>query len=77
MNHKTGRLRSAVERLQEAEEVRNELNAALHGVGVVLPSLRVDPAAYAEEWPRPLVELGRCNLQTARLLTAALLAGKG
>ncbi|WP_255953636.1 hypothetical protein [Streptomyces odontomachi] len=77
MNHRTGRLRSAVERLQEAEEVRNELNAALHGVGVVLPSLRVDPAAYAEEWPRPLVELGRCNLQTARLLTAALLAGKG
>ncbi|WP_255948836.1 hypothetical protein [Streptomyces odontomachi] len=63
---------TAAERLREAEDVRDELWAALHAAGVTLPSLCVEPAAYADAWPRPLVELGRCNLETARLLTSAL-----
>lgn len=63
---------TASERLKEAEDVRDELWAALHAAGVTLPSLCVEPAAYADAWPRPLLELGRCNLSTARLLTAAL-----
>lgn len=66
---------TAAERIKEAEDVRDELWAALHAAGVTLPSLCVEPAAYAEAWPRPLVELGRCNLQTARQLTAALRKG--
>ncbi|GHH84195.1 hypothetical protein GCM10018793_47940 [Streptomyces sulfonofaciens] len=67
--------RAAAERIEEAEDVRDELCAALHGAGVVLPSLRVEPAAYADERPRPLVELGRCNLRTARLIAEALRRG--
>jgi hypothetical protein len=66
---------TAAERIKEAEDVRDELWAALHGAGIVLPSLRIDPAAYAEEKPRPLVELGRCNLRTARALTVVLRKG--
>ncbi|WP_255955986.1 hypothetical protein [Streptomyces odontomachi] len=58
--------------IEEAERVRDELRAALHAAGIVLPSLQVDAAAYADEYPRPLVELGRCNMQTARRLTVAL-----
>jgi hypothetical protein len=65
---------SAVEKIKEAERVRDELCAALHGAGIVLPSLRIDPVAYADEKPRLLVELGRCNLQTVRQLTAALVS---
>jgi hypothetical protein len=68
----TGAHRAAAEKIKEAEDVRDELWAALHAAGITLPSLRVEPAAYADEWPRPLVELGRCNLQTARDLTAVL-----
>jgi hypothetical protein len=64
--------RAALGRLKEAEDVRDELMAALHGVGVVLPSLRVEPVSYADEKPRPLVDLGRCNLRVARALAAAL-----
>lgn len=67
---------TALNRLKEAEAVRKELDKALNAVGVILPSLRVDPLAYADEHPRPLVELGRCNLMTARKITAALRKGQ-
>jgi hypothetical protein len=68
---------AAAETLRQADTVRAELNAALADAGVPLPSLRVDPLSWAEEEPRPLIELGRCNLATARALTAALRAGGG
>lgn len=58
--------------LKEAERAHAELCAALRNAGVVLPSVRLDPMAYAEETPRPLIDLGRCNVPTARALTAAL-----
>lgn len=69
--------RTATQRIEEAERVRDELCAALHGAGIVLPSLDLEPVAYAERTPRPLLDLGRCNLSTARKLTAALQSRTG
>ncbi|GAA2943306.1 MULTISPECIES: hypothetical protein [Streptomyces] len=63
---------TAAERIREAETTREDLWRALTAVGVALPSLRLDPASLAAQEPTPLVELGRCNLETARRLTAAL-----
>ncbi|GGU31929.1 hypothetical protein GCM10010274_18480 [Streptomyces lavendofoliae] len=54
------------------EQVVNQLRDELGRVGVVLPSLRVDPVTAASELPHPLVELGRCNVDTAMRLVAAL-----
>ncbi|MFE3599049.1 hypothetical protein [Streptomyces sp. NPDC059142] len=53
------------------EAVRG-LDEALTVLGITLPSLGIDPPSYAFITPRPLVELGRCNLETARRLTVAL-----
>jgi hypothetical protein len=44
--------------VQDAEEAVTELRAALERAGIRLP--------------RPLVELGRCTVETARRLAAAL-----
>ncbi len=41
-------------------------------MGVVLPSLGLDLVTVAGDVPCPLVELGRCNLDTAERLAAAL-----
>ncbi|MEV4447051.1 hypothetical protein AB0K24_16565 [Streptomyces mirabilis] len=59
-----------------ADRVRElaQLQAALEGVGVVLPSLRVDPVTGASEEPFALVALGRCNVRTAVRLTDVLRA---
>ncbi|AJT65300.2 hypothetical protein T261_3635 [Streptomyces lydicus] len=46
--------------------------AALKQVGIVLPSLGVDPIWLSDAWPRALVELGRCNLETAHRLIDVL-----
>lgn len=64
--------RTAAERISEAETARDDLRRALTAVGVTLPSLRLDPASLAAQVPVSLVELGRCNLETTRRLTAAL-----
>ncbi len=69
-----GKRKTAAETLREAEQVHGELSAALRSAGIVLPSLGVDALAYGDEKPQPLVELGRCNVQTARELTAVLRA---
>lgn len=61
-------------RVRPTEEIVEELRAALTGVGVVLPSLRVDPVTGASDEPFALVALGRCNVGTARKLTAVLRA---
>lgn len=70
------RRRTAVETLKEAEAVRDDLSAALRSAGITLSSLCVDPMSYADEAPQPLVDLGRCNIQTARQITAALRGGQ-
>jgi hypothetical protein len=62
--------------LREAEQVRDELSEALQAAGITLPSLGVEPVSYADEQPLPLVELGRCNLMTARQIAAALRRGR-
>lgn len=54
------------------EEAVDQLDQALRGVGIILPSLRVDPVTGASELPFPLVELGCCNLQVAARLAAVL-----
>ncbi|MET9549593.1 MULTISPECIES: hypothetical protein [Streptomyces] len=66
---------TAEERLRAAEEAVRQLKAGLARAGVTLPSLRVDPLSVANE-SLPLVELGRCNMDTA-LRLACVLEGRG
>ncbi|MDI3408847.1 hypothetical protein QIS96_34150 [Streptomyces sp. B-S-A6] len=61
----------------ETEAARGELAEALAAVGVQLPSLRVDTVPYANEPSFPLVDLGRCNAETALALAAALRGRQG
>jgi hypothetical protein len=63
---------TAAGNLRDAETVRNELNTALRDLGIVLPSLWVEPGEYASVDLRPLIQLGRCNVETARRLLSAL-----
>ncbi|MFG3123114.1 MULTISPECIES: hypothetical protein [Streptomyces] len=48
------------------------MRTALEKAGIKLPSLGLDPISLACEAPIPLVELGRCPVETAALLAAAL-----
>jgi hypothetical protein len=57
---------------RSVEQVVDQLRDELGRVGVTLPSLRVDPVSAASEAPYPLVELGRCNVDTAMRLVAVL-----
>ncbi|MEV2254834.1 hypothetical protein AB0I94_30395 [Streptomyces sp. NPDC050147] len=63
---------TAEERVRAVEEAVRQLRAGLEEVGVTLPSLRMDPLTAAAEGALPLVELGRCNLDTALRLAAVL-----
>ncbi|MEU7716732.1 hypothetical protein [Streptomyces tibetensis] len=58
--------------VEEAEDVVKELRAELAEAGITLPSLGLDPVSLAREAPCPLVELGRCSVETARRLAAVL-----
>lgn len=49
-----------------------KLRQGLKGVGLALPSLRVDPVSCAGNEPAPLVDLGRCTIDTALRLSAVL-----
>ncbi|WP_353947139.1 hypothetical protein ABII15_21370 [Streptomyces sp. HUAS MG91] len=60
------------ERIRAVEEAIAGLKAELLTVGVLLPSVRVDPVSAAGESPYPLVDLGCVNLDTAMRLTAVL-----
>lgn len=62
-------------RIKEAGAACAELAGALRAAGVVLPSLGLDTASCAGPQPLALIELGRCNVATARQLAAALRAG--
>lgn len=64
---------TAEERIREAECVRDVLGVAFAGVGVKLPSFGIDQVSCAREDPYPLIELGRCDVATARMLAEALL----
>ncbi|WAX80164.1 hypothetical protein [Streptomyces sp. KMM 9044] len=58
--------------VEESEDVVKELRALLAKTGVVLPSLGSDPVSLAREATCPLVELGRCSVETARRLAAVM-----
>lgn len=58
--------------VRPTEEVVETLRDALVGVGIVLPSLCVDPVTGASDEPFALVELGRCNVRTAERLASVL-----
>lgn len=68
----TERREAAVGRVREAEEVVTRLRGGFARVGIVLPSLRIDPLSYAGDAPVALVDLGRCNLDTALRLSQVL-----
>ncbi|GHJ36683.1 hypothetical protein Sm713_22920 [Streptomyces sp. TS71-3] len=73
MTQTSGDRQTAPGTLQDAETVRDELDTALRSRGVTLPSLCVEALAYADrDGRRPLIQLGRCNLETARKLSAVL-----
>jgi len=61
-----------VDRTAEAEAVRDDLAAALMDAGVTLPSLGLDAPSYVQYTAAPLIDLGRCNIDTARKIAAAL-----
>ncbi|MEU0738197.1 hypothetical protein [Streptomyces sp. NPDC006134] len=58
--------------MRSTEDVVELLRKALAGVGVVLPSLGVDPVTGASDEPFALVDLGRCNVRTAERLASVL-----
>ncbi|AJC57868.1 hypothetical protein [Streptomyces sp. 769] len=66
------RRKSATEKVRDAERARDELNDALRAAGVCLPSLSLDAASCVGPAPLALIELGRCNVATARALAAAV-----
>ncbi|MFE7614748.1 hypothetical protein [Streptomyces sp. NPDC057496] len=70
-----GKRQPAGDEVVDAERARDELGDALGAAGVKLPSLSLDAASCAGTAPRVLVDLGRCNVATARALAAALRQG--
>ena len=54
-----------------------ELQAALKEHGIILPSLGLDLPSVVQSYGTPLVDLGNCNLDTAKALTAALRKAAG
>ncbi|MFE4454619.1 hypothetical protein [Streptomyces sp. NPDC056796] len=68
----TERRKEAAGRVRAAEDAVARLRAGLAGVGVKLPSLRIDPVSCAGNEPAPLVDLGRCSIETALRLSVQL-----
>ncbi|MFF8918481.1 hypothetical protein ACF08M_35565 [Streptomyces sp. NPDC015032] len=67
------RRRAAEGRVRAAEDAVTRLKEGLSGVGITLPSLRIDPVSSAgSDSMTPLVDLGRCNLDTALRLSVVL-----
>ncbi|MDT0319898.1 hypothetical protein [Streptomyces millisiae] len=63
---------SRSQRIADAESAVAEVREAFEAAGIVLPSLRVDLPSCAGEATRPLIDLGRCNLDLARKLASVL-----
>ncbi len=58
--------------IRDAEETIRTLREALVAAGVNLPSLALDSASCARDVPTPLIDLGRCDVETARRLAEAV-----
>ncbi|WP_411134669.1 hypothetical protein [Streptomyces sp. C10] len=56
----------AAGRIRDAEQARDGLRAALRGVGITLPSPALGGESLVGDFPRPLVDLGRCTPELAR-----------
>ncbi|MCD2466964.1 hypothetical protein ACFCZ2_20400 [Streptomyces sp. NPDC056202] len=69
-------MKKTPEAIEVAQEAVTELREALARAGIRLPSLGLDVVTLAADPPRPLVELGCCTVETARLLAAAVLPGE-
>jgi len=63
---------SATTTHRNATRALNDLKAVLDAHAIVLPSLGVDALSSSGIHLRPLIDLGRVNLETARLLVRAL-----
>lgn len=64
---------AAADQVRAAEEAVERLRSGLAAAGITLPSLRIDPVSCSGDEPaNPLVELGRCNLATARRMADVL-----
>jgi hypothetical protein len=63
--------------IRAAEEAVHTLREALTAAGLNLPSLALDPASCARDVPAPLIDLGRCDVKTARRLAVLIGAGGG
>ncbi|MFJ2739275.1 hypothetical protein ACIO3O_06360 [Streptomyces sp. NPDC087440] len=61
--------------IRAAEETIRTLREALIAAGLNLPSLGLDSASCARDVPAPLVDLGRCDVETARRLAEVIGAG--
>lgn len=70
----TERYKAAEGRVRAAEDAVAQLREGFAGVGITLPSLRVDPVSCARSEPEPLVDLGRCTLDAALRLGEVLAA---
>ncbi|MFD6279324.1 hypothetical protein ACFWFI_27720 [Streptomyces sp. NPDC060209] len=68
----TERREEAAGRVRAAEDAVARLRAGFAGVGVKLPSLRIDPVSCAGNEPAPLVDLGRCSIEMALRLSVQL-----
>ncbi|MDT0443858.1 hypothetical protein [Streptomyces johnsoniae] len=72
MPHTPAPLTGAPSSPGNAYDVLAELTAVLAEHGITLPSLELDRATLTSPYTEPLIELGRCNLDTARAISAAL-----
>ncbi|WP_338671835.1 hypothetical protein V1460_02460 [Streptomyces sp. SCSIO 30461] len=72
-----GRQQAGTDKVRDAERARDELRDALKAAGVTLPSLGLDAASCVGPAPLALIDLGRCNVATARALAAALQPRQG
>ncbi|MFI8087091.1 hypothetical protein ACIF9R_02095 [Streptomyces sp. NPDC086080] len=72
----TGRWRTDTDTdtVKDAERACEDLRDALGVAGVTLPSLGLDAASCAGSPPLVLIDLGRCNVATARALASAVTA---
>jgi hypothetical protein len=64
--------RASARRISEADGALDALREALTAVGITLPSLRLHPGTWSDDSGSALIDLGACNLDTARKLSAAL-----
>ncbi|MFJ6697150.1 hypothetical protein ACIQM4_13920 [Streptomyces sp. NPDC091272] len=63
--------------IRAAEETILTLRDALTAVGLSLPSLSLDSASCARDVPAPLIDLGRCDVDTAQRLVSLIRSGGG